>query len=102
MVKTSAQLKITLVFAGKILKNIRVLTHQNFNYAYFLKNMIVEILYAVRKKRWEWLKIQIFAYSSNISNALYSRNKLTMIAEPLEKGLAEDIEAGKVQINWDK
>ena len=64
--------------------------------------MIAEILYAVRKKRWEWLKIQIFAYSSNISNALYSRNKLTMIAEPLEKGLAEDIEAGKVQINWDK
>ena len=51
LVKTSAQLEITLVFAGKILKNIRVLTHQNFNYAYFLKNMIVEILYAVRKKR---------------------------------------------------
>jgi len=30
------------------------------------------------------------------------KNKLTMIAEPLEKGLAEDIEAGKVRINWDK
>lgn len=30
------------------------------------------------------------------------RNKLTMIAEPLEKGLAEDIENGKVQIAWDK
>ncbi len=30
------------------------------------------------------------------------KNKLTMIAEPLEKGLAEDIEAGKVQISWDK
>ena len=36
------------------------------------------------------------------SSVFYSRNKLTMIAEPLEKGLAEDIEAGKVQINWDK
>eukprot|EP00794_Sanderia_malayensis_P011954 gene11954-13191_t len=30
------------------------------------------------------------------------KNKLTMIAEPLEKGLAEDIEAGKVQITWNK
>mmetsp|Transcript_33923 Transcript_33923/g.107781 ORF Transcript_33923/g.107781 Transcript_33923/m.107781 type:complete len:648 (-) Transcript_33923:66-2009(-) len=28
------------------------------------------------------------------------RNKLTMIAEPLEKGLAEDIEAGAVSIEW--
>ena len=30
------------------------------------------------------------------------QNKLTMISEPLEKGLAEDIEMGKVDINWDK
>ena len=30
------------------------------------------------------------------------KNKLTMIAEPLEKGLAEDIEAEMVQITWDK
>ena len=28
------------------------------------------------------------------------RNKLTMIAEPLEKGLAEDIEAEVVEITW--
>lgn len=28
------------------------------------------------------------------------RNKLTMIAEPLEKGLAEDIENEVVQITW--
>ncbi|CAG8593374.1 16314_t:CDS:10 [Rhizophagus irregularis] len=28
------------------------------------------------------------------------KNKLTMIAEPLEKGIAEDIEAGKVSIKW--
>ncbi|KAI9496059.1 P-loop containing nucleoside triphosphate hydrolase protein [Zychaea mexicana] len=28
------------------------------------------------------------------------KNKLTFIAEPMEKGLAEDIESGKVSINW--
>lgn len=30
------------------------------------------------------------------------KNKLTMIAEPLEKGLAEDIENENVQIGWNK
>ncbi|XP_033639605.1 116 kDa U5 small nuclear ribonucleoprotein component-like [Asterias rubens] len=30
------------------------------------------------------------------------KNKLTMIAEPLEKGLAEDIENEVVQINWNR
>ncbi|XP_047538547.1 116 kDa U5 small nuclear ribonucleoprotein component isoform X2 [Vanessa atalanta] len=30
------------------------------------------------------------------------RNKLTMIAEPLERGLAEDIEAGAVCVAWDR
>mmetsp|Transcript_3279 Transcript_3279/g.11891 ORF Transcript_3279/g.11891 Transcript_3279/m.11891 type:complete len:991 (-) Transcript_3279:75-3047(-) len=30
------------------------------------------------------------------------KNKLTFIAEPLEKGLAEDIEDGKVKIDWPK
>lgn len=30
------------------------------------------------------------------------RNKLTMVAEPLDKGLAEDIEAGTVSIEWPK
>jgi U5 small nuclear ribonucleoprotein component len=30
------------------------------------------------------------------------RNKITMIAEPLEKGLAEDIENQVVDISWDK
>ncbi|KAK0165670.1 hypothetical protein PV328_004171 [Microctonus aethiopoides] len=30
------------------------------------------------------------------------RNKLTMIAEPLERGLAEDIEAEHVKITWNK
>src|SRR5437764_14041548 len=28
------------------------------------------------------------------------RNKLTMIAEPLEKSIAEDIESGKISIKW--
>ena len=31
---------------------------------------------------------------------LIFRNKITMIAEPLEKGLAEDIENEIVQITW--
>lgn len=30
------------------------------------------------------------------------RNKLTMIAEPLEKNLAEDIENEVVQISWNR
>ena len=30
------------------------------------------------------------------------KNKITMIAEPLEKGLAEDIEGQLVQIGWDR
>lgn len=30
------------------------------------------------------------------------KNKITMIAEPLEKGLAEDIENEVVQISWNK
>ena len=28
------------------------------------------------------------------------RNKLTMIAEPLDEGLAQDIETGAVSISW--
>ena len=31
-----------------------------------------------------------------------SKNKLLMIAEPMEKGLAEDIERGKINLAWDK
>ena len=31
-----------------------------------------------------------------------TRNKLTMIAEPLEKGIAEDIEGGLVSLAWPK
>merc|ERR1719159_1456154 len=29
------------------------------------------------------------------------KNKLYMVAEPLEKGVGEDIEKGKVKIDWD-
>ena len=38
--------------------------------------------------------VQCFAETLN------KRNKLTMIAEPLDKGLAEDIENGTVNIEW--
>jgi U5 small nuclear ribonucleoprotein component len=34
------------------------------------------------------------------AETLNRKNKLTMIAEPLDKGLAEDIEAGAVSIDW--
>jgi hypothetical protein len=30
------------------------------------------------------------------------RNKLTLIAEPLEKGLADDIELGEICMTWDR
>ena len=30
------------------------------------------------------------------------RNKLTLIAEPLEKGLADDIENGEICMTWDR
>jgi U5 small nuclear ribonucleoprotein component len=30
------------------------------------------------------------------------RNKLTMISEPLEKGIAEDIENGAISLKWEK
>ena len=30
------------------------------------------------------------------------RNKFTMLAEPLEKGLSEDLEIGAVNLGWDK
>lgn len=33
---------------------------------------------------------------------MIDRNKITMIAEPLEKGLAEDIENEVVQITWNR
>ncbi len=36
------------------------------------------------------------------STPLLPRNELTIISEPLEKGLAEDIEGEVVQIAWSK
>jgi len=44
----------------------------------------------------ETSSLTCFAESPN------KKNKLTMIAEPLEKGVAEDIETGKVSMQWDK
>ncbi len=35
-----------------------------------------------------------------VSQTPNKRNKITMVAEPLDKGLAEDIEAGRVSIDW--
>jgi U5 small nuclear ribonucleoprotein component len=40
--------------------------------------------------------IKCFAETPN------KKNILTMIAEPLEQGLAQDIEKGKIRLNWDK
>mmetsp|Transcript_13620 Transcript_13620/g.25573 ORF Transcript_13620/g.25573 Transcript_13620/m.25573 type:complete len:1048 (+) Transcript_13620:126-3269(+) len=39
--------------------------------------------------------IKCFAETAN------KRNKLTMIAEPLDEGLAEQLEAGKINLQWD-
>ncbi|KAJ3639023.1 hypothetical protein Zmor_022088 [Zophobas morio] len=44
----------------------------------------------------ETSSIKCFAETPN------QKNKLTMIAEPLEEGLAEDIETGKVVLQWSK
>jgi len=44
----------------------------------------------------ETSSIKCFAETPN------GRSRLTMIAEPLEKGLAEDIESGAVSMGWDK
>ena len=40
--------------------------------------------------------VKCFAATPNKSN------KLTMLAEPLDKGLAEDIEGGAVSLAWDR
>jgi U5 small nuclear ribonucleoprotein component len=40
--------------------------------------------------------IKCFAETPN------KQSKLTMIAEPLEQGLAADIEAGNLCLSWDK
>jgi len=44
----------------------------------------------------ETSSLKCFAESAN------KRNKLTLIAEPLDDGLAEDLEAGKIHLHWDK
>lgn len=40
--------------------------------------------------------LKCFAETAN------KRNKLTFIAEPMDDGLAEQLEAGKVDPNWEK
>jgi hypothetical protein len=37
----------------------------------------------------------------NLCQTANKRNKLTFIAEPLDDGLAEKLEAGKVNLSWD-
>ncbi len=41
------------------------------------------------------------AYLSFRFQSANTRNKLTFIAEPLDDGLAEKLENGKVNIQWD-
>jgi U5 small nuclear ribonucleoprotein component len=42
--------------------------------------------------------LSLFFLSTQTAN---KRNKLTMIAEPLDEGLAEQLEAGKINSDWD-
>ena len=44
----------------------------------------------------ETSSLKCFAETAN------KRNKLTFIAEPMDDGLAEQLEAGKVDLNWEK
>ena len=44
----------------------------------------------------ETSSLKCFAETAN------KRNKLTLIAEPLEKGLADDIEQGEICMTWDR
>jgi 116 kDa U5 small nuclear ribonucleoprotein component len=44
----------------------------------------------------ETSSVKCFAETAN------KRNKLTLIAEPLDDGLAEKLEAGKIKVNWDQ
>jgi len=57
---------------------------------------IADPVVAFRETVVETSSLKCFAETAN------KRNKLTMIAEPLDDGLAEQLEAGKVNLNWDK
>lgn len=50
---------------------------------------------AFRETAVETSSIKCFAETTN------KRNKLTVISEPLDEGLAERLETGKIDINWD-
>ena len=55
-----------------------------------------------RMRRNERETIHSFHFYDSYLPFYILRNKITMIAEPLEKGLAEDIENEKVLITWNK
>jgi len=51
-----------------------------------------------------WLDSRVCAYARACvcvcAQTPNKKNKITMVAEPLDKGLAEDIEQGVVSIDW--
>ena len=57
---------------------------------------VADPVVAFRETVIETSNLKCFAETAN------KRNKLTMIAEPLDDGLAEKLEAGNVKLNWDK
>jgi U5 small nuclear ribonucleoprotein component len=57
---------------------------------------VADPIVSFRETAVETSSIKCFAETTN------KRNKLTFIAEPLDDGLAELLEAGKVNVNWDK
>jgi len=73
-----------------------------FNVECFLKNIyildikVADPVVAFCETVVETSSLKCFAETPN------KKNKITMIAEPLEKGLAEDIENEVVQISWNK
>lgn len=56
---------------------------------------VADPVVAFRETVIETSSLKCFAETAN------KRNKLTVIAEPLDDGLAEKLEAGKVNLNWD-
>ena len=75
----------------------------SLNFAAFDSGSLCECEYnvlAYAKKRKKNYSYSPFLWL--ISSFYILRNKITMIAEPLEKGLAEDIENEKVLITWNK
>eukprot|EP00980_Cylindrotheca_fusiformis_P006159 scaffold1319_cov126-Cylindrotheca_fusiformis.AAC.48 len=57
---------------------------------------VADPVVAFRETVIETSSLKCFAQTAN------KRNKLTLIAEPLDEGLAERLEAGKVKLSWDQ